>query len=426
MTTTTTKARDLIRKNETLLKDRFEEIDQVALENQYKILRAFREHRVSEEFFSGRTGYAIDDAGRDSLDALFAQIVEAESACVRMQFVSGTHALACAILGNIRPNDRLVCLTGRPYDTLEPVLGVVGDCPGSLKNAGGEYAQIDLAGHLESPESLDALLAANSPARIYHIQKSRGYSATRKTYSNEEIGLMIQSVRRVDPDALVLVDNCYGEFVELDEPTARGADLIVGSLIKNPGGGLAIAGAYIAGKKHAVEASLSRLTAPGVAGHIGHNYGQGRLLYQGLFLAPSVVASALKGAHLTASVLTSLGFSVSPAPLEPRYDIIQSATMGTPQRLINFCRALQRFSPVDAHVQPEPAAMPGYEDQIIMAGGTFVEGSTIELSADAPLRDPYAVYIQGGLSYIHVKCSLEGALELSLSGELPFHDSLAE
>ena len=243
----------------------------------------------------------------------------------------------------------------------------------------------------------------------------------RRTYSNAEIKCMIDAVRSRDPGALVLVDNCYGEFVERDEPTAGGADMIVGSLIKNPGGGLAICGAYIAGSKSCVVAALSRLTAPGVGGHIGHNYGQGRLLYQGLFMAPSVVASAIKGAHLLSSVFEELGFRVSPRPGEPRFDIIQSIELGSPERLINFCRALQRFSPVDAHVDPEPAHMPGYEDQIIMAGGTFVEGSTIEFSADAPLRPPYAVYAQGGLSYLHVKCSVAGALSLSLSGELPFH-----
>ncbi len=414
-------ADELIQSSEKKLLDTFGEVDEIAFHNQGRLLESFRENRVTEEFFNTRTGYAIDDAGRDTLDKLFAQLADAEAACLRMQFVSGTHALACGILGNLRPGDKMVGLTGLPYDTLQPVVGITGNAPGSVTNIGASYTQIDMADALADQAALEEMIDQVRPARMYHIQKSRGYSMSRRTYGNSEIKRMIDAVRSRDPGAIVLVDNCYGEFVERDEPTAYGADLIVGSMIKNPGGGLAICGAYIAGRRECVEASLSRLTAPGVAGHIGHNYGQGRLLYQGLFMAPTVVASAVKGAHLMASVFEELGFRVSPRPGETRFDIIQSIELGSPERLINFCRALQRFSPVDAHVDPEPAHMPGYEDQIIMAGGTFVEGSTIEFSADAPLRPPYAVYAQGGLSYLHVKCSIAGALNLSLTGELPFH-----
>lgn len=428
--TTTLKARDLIDAGEERLKNVFKAIDDSALANQHKVLKAFREARVTEEFFAEKTGYGIDNAGRDALDEIVAHIFGAEAACLRMQFVSGTHALACAILGNISSSEKLLCLTGAPYDSLEEVLGITGDEPGSLTRLGAKYEQIDLGPLLDDSGTgcsetavRDALIKAikpHAPARIYYLQKSRGYSMSRRTYSNRDLKKMIDAVRSIDKDGLIMVDNCYGEFVEVDEPTNVGADLVAGSLIKNPGGGLCVAGGYIAGKKSAVESALNRLTAPGVGGHMGHSFNQGRMIFQGLFLAPSVVSSALKGAALTASVFHDLGFRVSPAPDEERFDIIQSIEFGAKEKLINFCKAIQRFSPVNAHVDPEPANMPGYQDQIIMAGGTFVEGSTIEFSADGPLRPPFAAYVQGGLSYMHVKCSLEGALSLSLSGDLPF------
>jgi cystathionine gamma-lyase len=449
---TITNARDLIEAGEERLKDVFKTIDDQALTNQHKVLKAFREARVTEEFFAEKTGYGIDNAGRDALDQIVAQIFGSESACLRMQFVSGTHALACAILGNVSSSDKLLCLTGTPYDSLEEVLGIVGDEPGSLTRLGARYEQIDLGPLLDADETgsggrfadgtdadstsvsgtkgdrgnRQALIDAikpHAPARMYYLQKSRGYSMSRRTYSNRDLKRMIDAIREVDKDGLIMVDNCYGEFVEIDEPTNVGADLVAGSLIKNPGGGLCVAGGYIAGKKTAVDAALNRLTAPGVGGHMGHSFNQGRTIFQGLFLAPSVVASALKGAALTASVFSELGFKVSPMPLEARFDIIQSIEFGARDKLINFCKAIQRFSPVNAHVDPEPANMPGYQDQIIMAGGTFVEGSTIEFSADGPLRPPFAAYVQGGLSYMHVKCSLEGALTLSLCGDLPFSNA---
>ncbi len=429
--TTTTRVRDLIESSEERLKDVFKAIDDSALANQHKVLKAFREARVTEEFFAEKTGYGIDNAGREALDTIIAEVFGSESACLRMQFVSGTHALACAILGNISASQKLLCLTGTPYDSLEEVLGIVGDEPGSLTRLGAKYEQIDIGALLDDPTATgDACvkrmadtIKPHVPAAIYYMQKSRGYSMTRRSYANSELKKMIDAVRSVDQSGIIIVDNCYGEFVEVDEPTNVGADLVAGSLIKNPGGGLCVAGGYIAGKKSAVDSALNRLTAPGVGGHMGHSFNQGRTIFQGLFLAPSVVASALKGAALTACLFDSLGFKVSPAPLDKRFDIIQSIEFGTRDKLINFCKAIQRFSPVNAHVDPEPANMPGYQDQIIMAGGTFVEGATIEFSADGPLRPPFAAYVQGGLSYMHVKCSLEGALSLSLSGELPFSEA---
>lgn len=429
--TTTTKVRDLIESSEDRLKDVFKSIDDSAFTNQHKVLKAFREARVTEEFFAEKTGYGIDNAGREALDTILANVFGSESACLRMQFVSGTHALACAILGNISSSQKLLCLTGTPYDSLEEVLGIVGDEPGSLTRLGAKYEQIDIGALLDDDDSSDSsciermadAIKPHVPAAIYYMQKSRGYSMTRRSYSNYELKKMIDAVRSVDQNGLIMVDNCYGEFVEVNEPTDVGADLVAGSLIKNPGGGLCVAGGYIAGKKSAVDAALNRLTAPGVGGHMGHSFNQGRTIFQGLFLAPSVVASALKGAALTACLFDRLGFKVSPMPMDKRFDIIQSIEFGARDKLINFCKAVQRFSPVNAHVDPEPANMPGYQDQIIMAGGTFVEGSTIEFSADGPLRPPFAAYVQGGLSYMHVKCSLEGALSLSLSGELPFSDA---
>ncbi|MGD9681177.1 MAG: aminotransferase class I/II-fold pyridoxal phosphate-dependent enzyme [Candidatus Obscuribacterales bacterium] len=417
------KVDDLISAAEERLAGRFKAVDGIALVNQERVLAAFRHHRLTEEYFAAHTGYGLDDAGREVLDNVFASVFGGEAACVRVQFVSGTHALACAILGNVEPGGRFVCLTGPPYDSLEEVLGIAGDEPGSLKRLGVEYIELDLDPLSQSEtamiESIERVESAG-PASVFYIQKSRGYSSSRRTFSGDDIAKLCQAVRKVNASGLVIVDNCYGEFVEDREPLSCGADLIAGSLIKNPGGGLAIAGGYIAGKRTAVEAALNRLTAPGVGGHMGLSFGENRLLFQGLFMAPFTVSQAVKGAMLIASVFEELGMRVSPGSLEERFDIIQQVEFGQAERLINFCKAVQRFSPVNAHVDPEPCRMPGYQDEVIMAGGTFVEGSTIELSADGPLRPPYSVFIQGGLSYQHVKCTLRGALTLSLSLELPF------
>lgn len=400
----------------------FQEVDRIALKNQRKVLDAFRKHRLSEEFFAERTGYGMQDAGRETIDKIFAEVFNAEAAAVRMQFVSGTHALACALLGNLTPGQRMACLTGDPYDTLKEVIGIEGDEPGSLKTLGIDYVQGDVAAFLHDPAQLKQAVAplVSAPTTLAHIQKSCGYSYGQKTLSSNDIELLARLVHELNPACIVMVDNCYGEFVEEKEPPACGADLTAGSLIKNPGGGLAISGGYIAGKAHLVEAALNRLTAPGIGGHLGLTYNQNRLILQGLFLAPAVVSSAVKGAMLFAQIFTQLGMEVHPPARDPRFDIIQGIKFGDRQRLIAFCRAIQMFSPVNAHVIPEPASMPGYQDEVIMAGGTFIEGATIELSADGPLRPPFAAFLQGGLSYLHVKCAAEGLLESYSAGESAF------
>ncbi|MBI4534112.1 MAG: methionine gamma-lyase family protein, partial [Candidatus Melainabacteria bacterium] len=313
---------------------------------------------------------------------------------------------------------------GRPYDTLGSVIGTSENDKGSLKSLGINYLEADIEPYLKVHDSLESFLEplVSKPTAIAYIQKSCGYSFGRRALSCHDIGRVSNVVHRINPDCAVLVDNCYGEFVEPEEPCAVGADLVVGSLIKNPGGGLALTGGYIAGRTNLVNASLNRLTCPGIGGHMGLTYNQNRLMLQGLFQAPSIVSQALKGAHLFAYVFSQLGLSVSPGPFDSRADIIQAIQFGTPERLINFCRAIQKCSPVNAHVLPEPAAMPGYPQEIIMAGGTFIEGATIELSADGPLRSPFAAFVQGGLSYLHVKHALQEALELARSGKLAFLD----
>ncbi|MDQ5937698.1 MAG: hypothetical protein QG574_5057 [Cyanobacteriota bacterium erpe_2018_sw_21hr_WHONDRS-SW48-000092_B_bin.40] len=414
---------NLIEQAEGELKDAFARMDRIALVNQKRVLDSYREHQVTEEYFAERTGYGIDDIGREMIDKVFASVLQAEAAAVRMQMVSGTHAIACALFGNLEPGDTLVVLTGKPYDTLEEVIGAGGTTQepvrGSLTALGVKYKELALDPKL-SVEELSQQIKAVAPAKLYHIQKSRGYSMSRQTLSNKDIAKYIAAIKAVDAKASTFVDNCYGEFVEEQEPTAVGADLIAGSLIKNPGGGMALTGGYVAGRKDMVEGALLRLTAPGIGGHLGITFNQNRPVLQGLFLAPSVVSQAVKGAMLVASVFEKLGMIVHPAPAADRYDIIQAVEFGNRERLINFCRALQSFSPVNAHVSPEPSSMPGYADQVVMAGGTFVEGATIELSADGPLRPPFAVYLQGGLSYLHVKCALLGSLNLSAEGVTPF------
>lgn len=404
------KAKQLIEQAEKDLRDRFFAIDEIAYKNQCKVTEAFRQIRLTEEFFVEKTGYAIDDPGRIALDQAFAIIFGAQRACVRMQFVSGTHALACAILGNIAKGDKLVTLTGAPYDSLEPVLGLRDDEPGNMKSLGASYVELDLNPQVFSADEIKAVLKKNTGAKIYYIQKSRGYSVDRKSLSQADIKKLIDCVRETDTNALVLVDNCYGEFVEELEPTAVGANLVAGSLIKNPGGGLAITGGYLAGKESAVLAAANRLTAPGVGDHLGVSYNQYRSIFQGLFMAPLVVSQALKGASLYAMVFEKLGYVVSPGPLENRYDIIQSIILGSPDKLVEFCQTIQKYSPVNSHVNPAPAQMPGYQDEVVMAGGTFVENSTIEFSADGPLRSPYVAYMQGGLSYHHIRYCLERTL----------------
>lgn len=400
----------------------FAEIDEIALQNQQKVLTAFRNHRVTSEYFAEKTGYGMDDSGRDAIDEIFAEVYGAESAAVRVQMVSGTHALASALFGNLRHGDRLAILTGKPYDTMEKVIGLAGNEPGSLKDLGVDYIQTDIIPLLADDracwKALEEVLSGST--RIAYIQKSCGYSIERPTLLNSEIAQIIKLIRQINPSLLVMVDNCYGELVEDAEPLAMGADIIAGSLIKNPGGGLAIAGGYFAGKKSALDAALNRLTAPGIGGHLGCSFNQNRLLLQGMFLAPSSVASAVKGAHLFAYVFKELGFEVNPQPGQKRGDIIQAIKFGNREKLVNFLNALQQFSPVDAHVKPEPADMPGYTDKVVMAGGTFVEGSTIELSGDGPLRPPFVAFVQGGLTYSHVKLAIQGVLEIGSRGDCKF------
>jgi len=405
-------ALDLIKGVEKSLSESFERIEATALINQKRVLEAFRANRVSEEHFAERTGYGLNDPGRQVIDKVFAQVMQAEAAAARLQIVSGTHAIACSLFGNLAPGERMICLTGVPYDTLHPVIGRGKAKQGSLRAQAVEYVEADIdpktLGERQVAIYLEDLFA--KPTKIAYIQKSCGYSASRRTLSNEEIGQLCLAVKERSPKTYVIVDNCYGELVEDSEPTVYGADLLVGSLIKNPGGGLAICGGYFAGKEELVEGALTRLTAPGNKGHLGVMYNQGRLILQGLFMAPSAVANAVKGALLIAQVFSELGFNVKPSSKEERFDIVQTVELKTRERLLRFCRAVQASSPVNAHVIPEPAPLPGYEDEVIMAGGTFIEGATIELSADGPLRPPYTAFIQAGLSYLHVKCWLESVL----------------
>jgi cystathionine beta-lyase family protein involved in aluminum resistance len=414
--------RATVAKAEESLADSFRAMDETAVVNHRRVLQSLQKHKLTEELFAEHTGYGHDDAGRDAMDAMFADALQAESALVRMHFVSGTHAIACALFGNLMHGERMVALTGKPYDTMLKVIGIPESEPGTIRGHGVIYEQCDSDLINLSGDELSAAVARHvkAPCKVAYIQKSRGYSSERRTLSNAEIGHLASAVKKANPDCLVIVDNCYGEFVEASEPTAHGADLIAGSLIKNPGGGLAICGGYVAGKENAVEGAVNRLTAPGIGSHLGLTFNQNRLIFQGLFMAPNVVAGAVKGAMLAAKTLHDLGVQVYPAPEEPRYDIIQAIHFGSDTKLVNFCRALQRCSPVNAHVTPEPSPMPGYPDPVIMAGGSFIEGATIELSADGPLRAPYTGFWQGGLSYLHVKCVLEDLLELSLSGVFPF------
>jgi cystathionine beta-lyase family protein involved in aluminum resistance len=401
--------RDAADRAETLVRQRLDDIDRVAEHNQIKVLRAMQRHKVSDFHFVGSTGYGYHDIGRETLDLVYAEVFGAEAAVVRPHFASGTHTIATALFGVLRPGDHLVSLTGPPYDTLRKVIGAPGDGTGSLSDFGIRYEEVPL----RSDGSVDweqAERIVRADTRVIAIQRSRGYS-WRPSFTVEQIGSMIAQVRRLAPQAVVFVDNCYGEFVETIEPTEVGADLIAGSLIKNPGGGLAPTGGYIAGKREWVEKAAYRMTAPGIGGEVGAVPEGLRLLYQGLFLAPHIVGQALKGAVFAAGLFGSLGFDVHPGPLDPRTDLIQAIRFDSREQLIAFVQSVQKASPVDAHVVPEPSDMPGYSHPVIMAAGTFVQGSSIELSADAPVREPYIAFMQGGLTYAHVKYAVVSAVE---------------
>jgi cystathionine beta-lyase family protein involved in aluminum resistance len=386
----------------------FSGIDTQVKQNLERVLHSFRNHRVGTQHFAGVTGYGHDDLGRQTLDQVFAAIMGAEAAAVRVQFVSGTHAIACALFGVLRPGDELLSVTGSPYDTLEEVIGLRGQGQGSLIEYDIKYRQLSLT--TEGKIDWQALRSAIQPqTRMVFIQRSCGYS-WRSSLSIAEIERIIDTVKQQNPNTICLVDNCYGEFVETQEPTAVGADLIAGSLIKNPGGTIVTAGGYIAGKADLVEAATCRLTAPGIGSSGGATFDQNRLLFQGLFLAPQMVGEALKGNHLTAEVFHRLGYRVNPLPTEPRRDLIQAIELGSAQKLIAFCRAIQQYSPIGSYLDPVPAAMPGYESQLVMAGGTFIDGSTSEFSADGPLREPYIVFCQGGTHWTHIELALEAAI----------------
>ncbi len=382
---------------EAELASRFAEIDRVARINTRRIMEAFQEFRVSESCFAGTTGYGYDDLGRETLDKIWARVFGSESALVRTGFVSGTHAIASALFASVGPGDTLMPLMGAPYDTLRTAIGISGDAYGSLGFYGVKYAEVATKNGGPDMESIERRVGEIRPRAVL-IQRSRGYDS-RRALSAEEVGEICRLVKRVSPSTICVADNCYGEFTETEEPTMLGADLAAGSLIKNPGGGLAPTGGYIAGKAELVERAAYRLTVPGIGGECGCTLGTNRQLFQGLFLAPHTTAQALKTAALCSAMLQKLGFDTEPGPFEPRYDIIQTVTLKSPENLCRFCRGIQAGSPVDSYVTPEPWQMPGYEDEVIMAAGAFIQGSSIELSADGPMREPYRAFLQGGLTY---------------------------
>lgn len=399
---------ELGRNAESALAGRFAGIDELAEINQLKVLDALRWNRVSEADFVRTTGYGYDDGGRDKLESVYADVFKGEDALVRAQLISGTHAISTALFGNLRPGDELLSPCGKPYDTLDSIIGL-NDAPGSLKEYGVTYRQVDLKPDF-SFDYEGIRDAINERTKLVEIQRSRGY-ARRPTFSVETIGELISFIRSIKPELKIMVDNCYGEFVEEREPLEAGADIIVGSLIKNPGGGLAPIGGYIAGDAEMVEKAAYRLTAPGLGKEIGANLGVNKDLYQGLFLAPQVVAGAEKGAIFAAYILDSLGFEVSPGADEIRHDIIQAVNFNTPEGLKAFCEGIQAAAPVDAFVKPEPSDMPGYDSQVIMAAGNFISGSSIELSCDGPMRPPYTAFFQGGLTWYHAKIGILTAVQ---------------
>lgn len=399
---------ELGRKTEAELKDRFLEFDRTAEYNQLKVIRAMQENRVNEGCFQYASGYGYNDQGRDTLEAVYASAFHTEAALVRPQITCGTHALALALSANLRPGDELLSPAGKPYDTLEEVIGIR-PSNGSLAEYGITYRQVELLenGYFDYPAIEKAL---NEKTKLVTIQRSKGYQ-TRPSYSVAEIGELISFIKERRPDVICMVDNCYGEFVERLEPSDVGADMIVGSLIKNPGGGLAPIGGYIAGKEALIENCAYRLTSPGLGREVGASLGVMQSFYQGFFLAPTVVCGALKGAVFAANIYENLGYPVVPDGKESRHDIIQAVTLGSAEGVVAFCKGIQAAAPVDSYVTPEPWAMPGYDSDVIMAAGAFVQGSSIELSADGPIKPPYAVYFQGGLTWNHAKLGILKSLQ---------------
>ncbi|MEI7884354.1 MAG: methionine gamma-lyase family protein [Clostridia bacterium] len=399
---------EIIKQARSLVEPIFEELAKISRINHGKVIESFRALQVSDECFRGSTGYGYDYYGRDLLDALYAQIFGAEDALVRPHIVSGTQAISIALYAVLRPGDELISITGSPYDTLLNVIGNKAQDTGSLINFGITYKEIKL-NESQKPDLPQIKKTISQKTKAVLIQRSRGY-AWREALTIEEISKLIATVKEINPNIICLVDNCYGEFVEEKEPTQVGADLIAGSLIKNPGGGLAPTGGYIAGKKALIKLVAQRLTAPGIGREVGSYPGETyRLIYQGIYLAPMIVNQALRGAIYTAAIFSLLGYDVSPSWDAKRSDIIQAIKLGKPEKIIDFCKCIQEFSPIDSNSTPMPWDMPGYNDQVIMAGGTFIQGSTMELSADAPMREPYAIYLQGGLSFTYTELVINNA-----------------
>lgn len=386
---------------EKKLADSFAELDDIMAYNQYKVLAAFQKNRVSDTHFAWNTGYGYDDAGRSVVEKVYADIFGAEAALVRTQIVNGTHALAITLMGILRPGDELIYCTGGPYDTLEEVIGIRGEGKGSLKELGVTYKQLELRddGSIDFP----ALKKAIGPkTKMVCVQRATGYSS-RKSITVDQIEKWAEYVHQLNPDIVCMTDNCYGEFLDIKEPTEVGVDVMAGSLIKNPGGGLALSGGYVCGRADLIEKISYRMTCPGIGGECGLTFGQTRAILQGIFMAPKVVNGAVKGAMLCGAVYKSLGYKVFPEPRDKRSDIIQAVCLGSADAVVAFCEGIQAAAPIDSYVTPVPWAMPGYESEVVMAAGAFVQGSSIELSADAPIREPYNVYFQGGLTYEHSK-----------------------
>ena len=397
---------ELYKKALSDVEEQFKIYDEIREYNQLKVLNAFQEERISDMHFTNSSGYGYDDIGRDTLDKVYARIFNTESALVRPHFVNGTHAIGCALMGNLKTGDTMVCITGAPYDTLHNIIGISGkENIGSLKEYGVNYKQVDLKNGTFDTEKIIEVLKEDSTIKLVHIQRSTGYG-WRKSFLVSEIGEIISKIKEVRSDVCVFVDNCYGELIDKIEPTDVGADLVAGSLIKNLGGGIAPTGGYVAGKKKYVEQATYRLTTPGIGGECGSTFGVMRQLYQGLFLAPHIVMEALKGAVFCSRIMEIAGFEVLPKYNDKRSDIIQAIKFNDRENLIKFCKGIQKGSPIDSYVECEPWAMPGYNDEVIMAAGAFIQGSSIELSADAPIREPYIAYLQGGLTFDHAKIGI--------------------
>ena len=399
---------ELVDQAEREVEDKFAKLDDITALNQYKVLHAFQKNRVSDMHFAWNTGYGYDDPGREVTEKIFADIFHTEAALVRTQIVNGTHALALTLSGILRPGDKIIYVSGRPYDTLEEVIGVRGENMGSLKEYGVKYDQVELKNDTLDYEGIRAAITPDT--KMVSIQRATGY-AWRKAITIEEIEKCVKVVKEVKPDVIVMVDNCYGEFLDIKEPTDVGVDIMAGSLIKNPGGGLALSGGYVAGRQDLIDLISYRLTCPGIGGECGLTFGQTRTILQGIFLAPKVVNGAIKGAILCGKVYEKLGYDICPKVEDIRSDIIQAVKLGSPEMVVEFCKGIQAAAPVDSHVSPEPWAMPGYEDPVVMAAGAFIQGSSIELSADAPVRPPYIVYFQGGLTYEHSKFGVIKSLD---------------